>query len=94
VTIRLERALPGRRSRGKCLKPTARLRRARRCTRYVSAGTLSRRGLKAGRRSVAFSGRVGRRALAAGRYRATLRAKDATGHVSRSRSLTFTVVAG
>jgi DNA-binding beta-propeller fold protein YncE len=94
LTIRLDRALPGRRSRGKCRKPTARLRRARKCTRYVTAGTLTRKGLKAGRRSVAFSGRVGRRALAAGRYRATLRAKDAAGLATRSRSVTFTVVAG
>jgi hypothetical protein len=46
-----------------------------------------------GRRSTPFSGRLGRRPLAAGRYRATLRATDAAGNLSRPVSVRFRIVA-
>ena len=45
----------------------------------------------AGQNRVVFSGRVGRRALKTGRYRATLIATDATGHRSLPRTVKFTV---
>ena len=56
------------------------------------AGALTRRQLAAGRHSLHFSGRLGARALAAGRYRATLTATDAAGNRSKPRRATFTVV--
>lgn len=91
VTVALSRPAAGRKVGRACRKPTRKLRKKRACTRWVAAGTLTRRGLAAGRRSLAFSGRVGRRALAPGRYRATLTASNAAGR-SRPVTLAFTVV--
>jgi hypothetical protein len=50
-----------------------------------------RGGLAAGRHSIAFSGRIGRKALRPGRYRATLVARNAGGKSDAVR-LTFRVV--
>ena len=47
---------------------------------------------QAGRQSTAFAGRIGPRALAAGRYRARIRAKDGAGARSTERRLAFRVV--
>jgi hypothetical protein len=65
--------------------------RTRRCTRYRRRGALTRTG-QTGANSVRFSGRLGRKALKPGRYRARLRATDAAGNASQRRTLTFTVV--
>jgi extracellular elastinolytic metalloproteinase len=90
--IAIGRARPGRAVRGRCRRPSRRLRGRRRCTRYVSEGTLVRRDLPAGARRVAFSGRIGRRALRPGGHRATISARDEAGNRSRGRRLTFTIV--
>jgi glucose/arabinose dehydrogenase len=92
VTFRIYRTLTGRRRGRRCLPPIPALRRARRCVRYVLAGTLVRRSVRPGRRSTPFSGRIGRRPLRLGRYRATLRARDAARNLSAGRAVTFTVV--
>lgn len=63
----------------------------RRGSRYRRAGTLKRTTGK-GRRGVRFSGRIGRKALKPGRYRLTLRARDAAGNTGRARRLYFRVV--
>jgi hypothetical protein len=42
--------------------------------------------------SLAFSGRIGRKALVPGRYRATLVATDAAGSHSQARRAAFTVI--
>lgn len=60
--------------------------------RWVRAGTLTRRGGRAGANKVAFSGRIGRRALASGRYRATLTATGLNRYVSQARRRSFVVV--
>jgi hypothetical protein len=73
--------------------PTRGSRRRRGCTRFLRAGTLTRT-LPAGRRSIAFSGRIGKRALAVGDYRATVTAVDGARNVSRARTVTFTIVRG
>jgi PKD domain len=91
VRIAIERALPGRRRRGACRAPGVRP-RGRRCTRYRTLGTLTR-SAPAGPSSLAFSGRLGSRALRPGRYRATLVATDAAGNASRPARAAFTVVA-
>jgi hypothetical protein len=59
--------------------------------RYRAAGTL-RLHARAGRRSSRFTGRVGRRALAPGRYRARVVAVDSHGARSRARVVTFRIV--
>jgi hypothetical protein len=55
------------------------------------AGTI-RRNSHAGANRIAFSGRIGRRALRPGRYVATITATDASGKPSAPRTLRFTVV--
>jgi hypothetical protein len=60
--------------------------------RFKGAGTL-RRALPAGAARVKFSGRIGKRKLAAGKYRVRLLATDAAGNRSAVKTLPFTIVA-
>lgn len=60
-------------------------------TRYAVKGTLLRRGLAAGKHSIGFRGRLGGKALAAGRYRATVTATDAAGNRSAPRRVGFRI---
>jgi hypothetical protein len=89
VRITLSRALPGRRSGGRCVKPTKRLSHRPACTRFLAVGKL-RAARKAGRRTLAFSGRLRGHALRRGLYRATIVAT--TRHrSSKRRAARFTV---
>jgi hypothetical protein len=72
------------------IKRLAPPRRARRSPKLV---TLRRTGQAGGNR-VRFSGRVGRRALRPGRYRATVASTDATGRRSTPRRVTFRILPG
>lgn len=94
VTLTVERRAAGRRSGRRCVAPTAKLRRARAraCTRFVVAGTLMRGSGRQGANAVAFSGRIGRRALTAGRYRVTATAADAAGNRAAAIRAAFRVV--
>jgi hypothetical protein len=74
------------------VKPTPKLRKKRACVRYVPAGTLTRSKLAAGPHSTPFSGRIGKRALKPGSYRATLMATDAAGNKSAPKTVTFRIV--
>ena len=68
------------------------LKRAR-CPIFRGVGVLTRRNRPAGRNSVAFSGRIGRRALRRGSYRFLIGATDAAGNTTARRSaLSFTIV--
>jgi hypothetical protein len=93
VRIAITHKVKGLRSRGKCVKPTAKLRRshARACKPTVSAGTLTRTNENAGFDSVPFSGRIGHRALKPGSYRATLTARNTGGNATPV-SLSFVIV--
>ena len=86
MTITIRQLTAGRLSRGRCVKSTAKLRKAKRCTLATTRGTL-RRTARAGDNSVAFSGRIGTKALAPGSYEATLAVKGAKRPTAR-----FTVV--
>ena len=88
ITIMVERKLSGRRAGRRCVRPTRRL--TRKCTRYQRRGALDHSG-RSGPNTVFFSGRIGRRALAAGSYRATITATNAGG-ASTPRATTFRVV--
>jgi hypothetical protein len=88
--IAIAQALPGRKRGARCVAPRKGLKK--RCTRYVKKGTLVRNRTKAGSNRVPFTGRMGKRALRPGTYRATLTATDATGRRSKPVSLTFRVV--
>ena len=92
VTIALQRRAAGRRAGGKCRKPAPRLRKRPACVRFLERGKLLlRSGRAAGHHSIAFSGRVGRRPLRRGRYRAVLIARNAAG-ASKPVRLAFRVV--
>jgi Tol biopolymer transport system component len=68
-------------------------RKGRKVLRTRKVATLTRT-IKAGAGRVSFTGRLGKRRLAAGTYRLTLTARDSAGNVSKPVSLTFTIVAG
>jgi len=81
VTLTIERAASGRRQGATCRAPSKANRRARACVRYVRAGALHRAG-RSGTNTVAFSGRIGKKALARGGYRLSATARDAAGNTS------------
>ncbi len=91
VVFAIQRAKPGRRVKRRCVKPTRSNRSRPKCTRFVAAGRFAVNAT-AGANVKKFSGRIGRRALKPGRYRATLRATDAAGNSSARKRLKFRVV--
>jgi len=84
---------PGLRHAHACVTATAKLERAhaKRCTRSVTVGALTRAREPVGIGSVPFSGRIGYRALRTGDYRAVLSAENDAGR-SNTVSLSFAVV--
>ncbi len=83
VRFKVERALPGRRAGKRCAKPNRGNREARRCNRHVTVrGSFVDRG-EAGRNTLRFSGRIGGRKLASGRYRLRVVAIDGAGNRSQ-----------
>jgi hypothetical protein len=91
VRIAIAALADGRRSRGRCVKPAHRLRKAKACTRAVTKGTIAG-PTKAGANAVRFSGRLHGRLLSPGRYKATIVATDATGRRSSPRVAPFQVL--
>ena len=81
TTFTVARALPGRKSGRRCLKPTTHNRHGKRCTRFARVrGSFSHRD-SVGANRVGFTGRLRGRALAPGSYRlsATPRVNGKTG---------------
>ena len=93
VKVTLARRLNGRRWGRRCVAPTRALRTRLPCARYVGAGALVRAHVDAGRVELPFSGRIRGRALAPGRYRATVTISAGGRGASRPHGATFTVVA-
>jgi hypothetical protein len=91
VTITLQRARPGRRVGKACRAPAPSNRGHRRCTRYAGAGKLTRSSQGPGAVSTAFSGRVAKRKLKPGRYRAAIRGTGAAGSAGAG-PVSFSVV--
>jgi hypothetical protein len=91
VVFTIERPAAGRKSGKKCVRPSRKNRKKRKCTRYLFAGRFAVQSA-AGRNSHHFSGRIGRRKLRPGRYRVTLAATDAAGNVSAVRRVAFRIV--
>jgi hypothetical protein len=91
VTFTIQRKLKGRKVGRKCKKPTRRNRHRRRCTRYKRAGAFRQQAVS-GANSKSFSGRIGRRSLRPGRYRALLVATDAAGNKSKAAKVAFRVL--
>jgi hypothetical protein len=90
VKIKLARSAPGRKAGKVCRAPSANHRK-RRCTRFLAAGTLTRHA-PPGHSAVAFTGRIGSKALTLGVYRATLTATDPGGNISKPRFAAFTLL--
>jgi hypothetical protein len=91
VVFTIERSTTGRRVGSKCRKQTRSNRKRRRCTLFVRAGRFAKQST-AGANRHPFSGRIGRKSLKPGKYRATLTATDAAGNRSTPRRLNFKVV--
>lgn len=94
ATVRLsaERLLAGRRSGRRCVRPTRRNRRARRCVRAVAQGGTVPLALPAGAARLRFAGRLAR-ALAPGSYRLVAIATDAAGNRAAPKRASFTILA-
>jgi hypothetical protein len=90
VSLTITHGASGRVSHGRCVKPSRRLASHRACTLRVVDGVLVRRGLTGANR-VAFSGRLGRHALAPGSYTVTFGASS-FGVAARSHALKFSIV--
>jgi streptogramin lyase len=85
ATVRLSfrRLAPGRRVRGRCVRPTRLNRSRRRCTRSLRVRGSVSLPVQAGARRIKFAGRLSaRRRLRPGRYQLILTARDAAGNVS------------
>lgn len=91
AAIRVERVLPGRISKGQCVKPRRSLRRAKKCKRNQLAGTLQRAAI-AGPNQVAFSGRLANKPLKPGAFRFVITVTDASGNISQSAAKAFRIV--
>jgi hypothetical protein len=94
VKVTIERAMPGRKVGKSCRKPSAKLRSKKACTRYVRTGSLAVTGTQ-GPNSLAFTGKLRRKPLKPGRYRARISATDAAGNPSANKpALAFRIVRG
>jgi uncharacterized delta-60 repeat protein len=89
-TFTIEKSERGVTSKGKCVAPSRKL-KGKACTRFVRKGVLTRKG-RQGSNSLAFSGRIGKKALATGAYRVLVVAVDAAKNRSKTVTSTFTVV--
>jgi len=91
VVFTIERKQGGRRVGKTCRKPSRSNRRRKACTRFTTVGRFAE-AAAAGANTKRFSGRIGKRKLSPGSYRATLRAKDPAGNASAAKRLNFKVV--
>jgi hypothetical protein len=93
LRITITRSAAGLRHGRSCVAPTTRLKRAhaKHCTRTFTLGTLTRASERKGADHIAFSGRLGHRALAPRAYNAILSASNAGGR-SKPLRLSFVVV--
>jgi alpha-tubulin suppressor-like RCC1 family protein len=91
VTFTFTQTVPGRKVKGACVAASNRNRSMHKCTRAITAGTLSFNGHEAANR-VSFQGRLsGSHRLAPGKYTLVITAKAPTGPKSAPKHLTFTI---
>lgn len=91
VNMTFSKLVRGRRSKGRCVKTTRRVRKALRCTRQIPQRGKLEFQVVAGDNRIRFYGKVGTRRLKPGRYAVFARAYDGAGNRSRIVSATFTV---
>jgi hypothetical protein len=92
VVFTIARRTIGRRVGATCRTQTPVNRRAAPCALFVKIGTLRRSNLPAGRNTIAFSGRIGSRPLAVGRYRLQAEPVDVARNKGRRQFATFAIV--
>lgn len=90
LTIFVEQQGKGRRKGKDCVKASKAPKSAKRCTRWVTRGTLVR-AAAAGTNKIAFSGRLGKKKLKPAKYRFRVTAADA-GATSKTRKRSFSIV--
>jgi len=90
VRLRLERAQPGRRRRGRCVPPRQ-APRGRRCTRFAALRGSLTHNAGAGANSLRLGGALGRSARRRGTYRLTATPIAPDGRTGTPRSATFTI---
>jgi len=91
VRFTIQQPRSGRRVGKRCVAPTRRNRRRRRCTRYVTlSGSFSHAG-RAGKNSFRFSGRLRGKALRPGSYRLSGVPTDAAGNRGQTFLASFTI---
>ena len=92
ITVAITHPTPGVRDGKRCVaSPATRRARGRICTHAVKVGTLTRANLPSGPNTIACSGRIARRALSPGAYKAILSARNAKGR-SKPTTVAFSVV--
>lgn len=97
VTVTIERQRKGRKIGGRCkigAKARAKKHGKKRpaCTAYKRDGVITRT-LGAGSQRIAISGMIGKKRLAPGKHRLTVRARSADGRQTATKTLNFTVLA-
>lgn len=92
VVLRIERRTSGRRVGATCAARKRANRAGRPCARHVLVGTLKRGTLAAGIHRLAFSGRLGAKKLATGRYRVLAVATDSAANSGEPRTAPFSIV--
>jgi hypothetical protein len=91
LVFRVERRVAGRKIKGRCVKPSKRNRRHRKCRRFVRLkGRFSYSGTE-GANAFKFDGRLKGKRLEPGRYRLVAVANDATGNKSKPRRARFSI---
>jgi len=90
VRIVIAQRVSGQRKGTRCVTPTKKLTKEK-CTRLSARGTLTRTS-HSGTNRVAFSGRIGTKALKVGDYEATITATNTASKISTPKTITFTIV--
>jgi hypothetical protein len=91
ATFAVQRPASGRRSNGRCVKPTHANRRKAHCTRWVTVGRF-RHADTAGTNTIRFSGRVNRHKLHPGSYRLSIAARIGRGRPTTAKTIAFQIV--
>jgi hypothetical protein len=92
VRFGVERAVAGRRSGKRCVKPTKKNRHARKCTRYVRLRGSFDLIAFSGKTSFKFTGRLKGKKLPVGKYRLVGAAFNSAGKTSDTRRAAFRIV--
>ena len=92
TSFKVDRAVPGVKRGRRCVKPSRRTRRGKRCTHFVAVPGAFTHTDSVGVNRFHFTGRVGGRALKPGNYRLTATPRDAAGNTGRPVSSQFHII--